>query len=188
MNKYGLIELKHSARIYTWTNNPENPIMAALDKIFCNISFEQKYPLAFVSTKARDTSDHVPLILDLGVKETKKPGLFRFEKLCLEQSDFRDLVAKIWATPCAYTEAIEIWQFKIRLLRKKIKGWAINVNASLKKVKKELLEEFQILDNQSEGRGLNPTERNRLDEISRELEAIWKMEEIKARQTSREEN
>lgn len=89
------------------------------------------------------------------------------------------MVVKTWATPCAFTDAFDIWQFKIRLLRKKIKGCTINVNASLRKLKKELLEEFQNLDNQLQRRGLNLVERNRKDDINRELEAILKMEEIK---------
>jgi hypothetical protein len=33
---FGLIELKNSSRSYTWTNNQEQPIMAAIDKFFCN--------------------------------------------------------------------------------------------------------------------------------------------------------
>jgi hypothetical protein len=146
VNKFGLVELKNSARAFTWTNNQEFPIMVAIDKILCTTSFEQKFPLSFVSTKARAISDHIPLILNLGIREVKKPRLFRFKKWWLEQPDFKELVAKTWATPCAFTDALDVWQFKIRLLRKKAKGWAINVNASLKKFKKELLEEFQNLD------------------------------------------
>ena len=87
--------------------------------------------------------------MNLGIKEVKKPGLFRFEKWWLEQPDFKELVAKTLAIPCAFTDVLDVWQFKIRLLRKKMKGWAISVNASLKKTKKELLE-FQKLDCQSE--------------------------------------
>jgi mannosylglycoprotein endo-beta-mannosidase len=52
INKNGLIELKPSNRTYTWTNNQEQPIMAAIDKFFCSGTFEQKFPLAFVSTKS----------------------------------------------------------------------------------------------------------------------------------------
>lgn len=121
-NMYSLVELKSSARAYTWTNNQDSPIMAALDKILCTTSFEQSFPLAFVSVRARATSDHVPLILNSGVKERKKPSLFRFEKWWLEQADFKDLVKKIWNTPCAFNDALDIWQFKVRLFRKKVKG------------------------------------------------------------------
>lgn len=71
VNKYGLLELKNSSRAYTWTDNQEIPIMAVVDKILCTTSFEQKFTLSFVSVKARATSDHVPLILNLGIKEIK---------------------------------------------------------------------------------------------------------------------
>ena len=45
INKFGLIELKNSSRSFTWTNNQDQPIFAALDKVFCNTVSEQKYPL-----------------------------------------------------------------------------------------------------------------------------------------------
>jgi hypothetical protein len=109
--------------------------MAAIDKIFCTNSFEQRFPLACVSTKARAHSDHVPLILNLNSSERKKSGIFRFEKWWLEQPDFKELVGKVWSTPCAFTDPLDIWQFKIRLLRKKAKGWSWNRNAEIKKTK-----------------------------------------------------
>jgi len=70
-NCHGLVELKNSSRSFTWTNNQEQPIMAAIDKFLCNNSFEQKYPLTFVTSKSRAGSDHVPLVLNLGVDEPK---------------------------------------------------------------------------------------------------------------------
>jgi len=81
INKFGLIELKPSNRSFTWTNNQEQPILAAIDKIFCTTNFELKFPLAFVTTSSRAGSDHVPLLLNLGIEETKKPTIFRFEKM-----------------------------------------------------------------------------------------------------------
>jgi len=135
INKWGLVELKNSSRSYTWTNNQDNPILAALDKIFCTINFEQKFPLAFVTARPRVGSDHVPLILNLGFKAPKKPSLFRFEKWWLEQLGFKELVKQIWNTPCAYEDPLDIWQFKTRLFRKKVKGWTININASIRKHK-----------------------------------------------------
>jgi hypothetical protein len=65
----------------------------------------------------------------------QKRRLFRFEKWSLEQPDFKHLVEKVWNTSCAFDSAIDIWQFKIRLLRKKCNGWARNINADIKKRK-----------------------------------------------------
>jgi len=120
--------------------------MAAIDKFFCTAEFDQKFPLAFVSAKPRVGSDHVPLILNFGIGERKKPNMFRFEKWWLQQPDFKDLVKKVWNTECIFTDPLDICQFKVRLLRKKVKGWAININAEIRKQKQNLLKEFDILD------------------------------------------
>lgn len=96
INKFGLIELKPSSRYFTWTNNQEQPILAAIYKFFCTTNFELKFPLAFVSTSSRASSDHVPLLLNLGIEETKKPSVFRFEKWWLQQAGFRELITKLW--------------------------------------------------------------------------------------------
>jgi hypothetical protein len=57
--------------------------MTTIDKLFCNTVLEQKYPLAYVTTKSRVGRDHVPLIINFGTEE-EKPTLFRFEKWWLE--------------------------------------------------------------------------------------------------------
>jgi hypothetical protein len=36
INKFDLIELKSAGRLYTWGNNQDNLVMAALDRVFCN--------------------------------------------------------------------------------------------------------------------------------------------------------
>lgn len=109
INKFGKIELKPSTRSFTWTNNQEHPILAAIDKIFCTTNFELKFPLAFVTTISRASSDHVPLILNLGIEEVKKPSIFRFEKWWLQQPDFKELINKLWNTPCALTDPLDVW-------------------------------------------------------------------------------
>jgi hypothetical protein len=103
------------------TNNQEQPIMVSIDKLLCNGSFEQQYPLSFVTSKSRAGSDHVPLVINFGIDEPKKQSVFRFEKWWLNHPGFKEFVIKTWNTDCIFTEPIEIWQFKIRLLRKKLK-------------------------------------------------------------------
>jgi hypothetical protein len=56
------------------------------------------------------------------------------------------VVRQVWNTPCIFTDPLDIWQFKIRLLRKKSKGWSLNVNSEIRKQKQELIKEFERLD------------------------------------------
>ena len=81
---------------------------------------------------------------------------------------------------------MDIWQFKIRLLRKKVKGWSWNRNAKIRKLKQQLLKEFEELDIKQEKSILSQQERVRMDIINNDLEALWKLEEIKVRQRSRD--
>jgi len=106
----------------------------------------------------------------------------------VEQPDFKELIAKLWNTPSAFTDPLDICQFKIRLVRKKVKGWALNINAQVRKQKLELLKEYDLLDLKYENFVITEMERNRMKEIVKDLESIWKLEEIKARQRARDRN
>ena len=114
--------------------------------------------------------------------------MFRFEKWWLERDEFQTLVAEVWNTPCHFDNPLDKWQSKLKLLRRKIKGWARNVNGEIKRHKKELLEEFDILDVFSEDNMLNQAEKQRMSEIQNDLNKIWQLEEIKARQRSSEKD
>jgi hypothetical protein len=42
------------------------------------------------------------------------------------------------------------WQFRVRTFRRLVRGWAFNEVANLNKRKKELADEYNILDNKAE--------------------------------------
>lgn len=113
---------------------------------------------------------------------------FKFEKWWLEKDSFRGMVEKAWNTPCASRSNIDIWQFKVRTLRRMVRGWAANEIANLNKTKSVLTEKFSRLDNLAEVRELDADELREFRVVEKELEKIWTLEEIKARQRSRDRN
>ena len=139
-----------------------------------------------VTALPRVGSDHAPMVIDTGVRRVTSPKIFQFEKWWLDQPDFKDLVRNIWNTPVPGKTAMDIWMNKSRLFRKRVKGWSINIEAGIKKRKRELLLEFDILDVFSERNQVNEVDRHRMEEIRNELNSIWSKEETAFWQRSRD--
>jgi hypothetical protein len=128
------------------------------------------------------------MILDTGAFKAPSNKQFRFEKWWLQVDGFDQMVEETWSAPCNCVKAIDRWQFKIRNLRKKLKGWNANLESDQKKKKQHLVAEYDILDIISESQTVSPISKNRMKQISSELTNIWKNEDIKAGQRSRERN
>jgi hypothetical protein len=88
------------------------------------------FPLARIVALPKGISDHNLLLIDTraNVSFGKK---FIFEKWWVERADFIDVVLKAWSTPCPQSDPMEMWQNKIRSLRKMVRGRANNVIVSL---------------------------------------------------------
>jgi hypothetical protein len=81
---------------------------------------------------------------------------------------------------------IDRWQFKMRNLRKKIKGWSCNIDAEMRRTKETMLIELDGLDKATEHQQLNAQELNIRKPLRNKMDKFWRIEEIKARQRSRE--
>jgi hypothetical protein len=117
-----------------------------------------------------------------------KKKQFRFKKWWLQKESFTKVVEKDWSQPCHCKNSIDVWQFRIRTLRRLARGWAANEIASMNKEKSELALEYNNLEKEMESRVLTDLELSRLREVSRKLDNIWALEEIKVRQRSRDIN
>jgi hypothetical protein len=81
--------------------------------------------LAMTSMLPKGVSDHNPPMITYG--ETLREGgggdtIFRFEKWWLEIDGFENLIKGTWSRECALTDPVDRWSFKMRGLRKKIRG------------------------------------------------------------------
>jgi hypothetical protein len=62
------MEIKDPSRSFSWSNNQESPIMAALDRILVSIDWDAKYPLARLIMLPKGVSDHNTLRITFGDK------------------------------------------------------------------------------------------------------------------------
>jgi hypothetical protein len=113
---------------------------------------------------------------------------FRFKKWWMEKEDFKDVVSKAWESECECYDPLDIWQFKVRTFRRLVRGWASNVIAELNRYKQSVAAKYNVLECESDSRVLEADEICRLSFLSRELDNIWSLEEIKMRQRARERN
>ena len=66
IEKFELRELHRGGSKYTWTNKQEVPIQSNIDRVLVSTEWEEKFPLATLTSLTRLGSDHNPLLLHLG--------------------------------------------------------------------------------------------------------------------------
>jgi hypothetical protein len=186
VDMWSLIEIGLTGRTFTWSNNQENRIMSKIDRIFVSTEFEALFPLASARALPRIGSDHTPIVWDSGIGNPPKKSSFKFEKWWLSRPDFKDIVIKAWSVDRKGMNSLDWWQSKVRCFRKLAKGWSANIDAEIRKHKKELMQEYDLLDIKTELHSLCGIESDRLEEILRELNNYWVIEEVKAKQRARD--
>jgi hypothetical protein len=100
--------------------------------------------------------------------------------------DFAEIVQRAWGIECLDVDPVSIWQCKIRNVRKKVKGWSRNREAEIRKNKQDLILELDGLYALAETLGLSDEDADRRKDLSLKLDRIWKLEETKAWQRSRD--
>lgn len=154
IDKWGLIELNASNKKFTWTNNQEVPVLTKIDRVFVNTAWEANFPLVTVKALERPPNDHNPLLIDTGTNMCFGKKRFRFEKWWLEKTSFRNMVVKAWNSMCSFINSMDVWQFKVRTLRRMVRGWAANEVAEQNKSKAIFVDQFKRLESLSELRDL----------------------------------
>jgi hypothetical protein len=139
-----------------------------------------KYPRVNTCALSRALSDHTPLLLDTGMLSQHNSQMFKFELAWLFKDGFYDTVTRVWQSKRRGTNAMEIWQNKIRLLRRYLRGWSKNLNGANKKEKKDVITKVDELDKKVESTMLSPHEvdlrrclKARLIQLLHEEEIKW---------------
>lgn len=149
--------------------------------------WEDIFPLTVVSALNRILSDHAPLLLDSGVCLKKDP-MFRFESCRLTRDGIKDIIQGVWGATPAHLPILEKWQWILRNLRKKLKGWNRNVDVWYRKLKKEISAQINGLDLLAESGPLSYDQRELKKDLDLQLNRLMKQEELKWQQRSKEKD
>jgi hypothetical protein len=133
-----LRELFISGGSFTWSDNQEVPNLEKLDRILVNKEWEALFPTSHVYKIPRAMSDHNPLILFTQQVLRNRMREFRFELSWIKDTDFIVRVQRIWEEHTRDVRFLDKIQFKLKKVKKFIKGWGyIRAGACMQK-KKEI--------------------------------------------------
>jgi hypothetical protein len=107
---------------------------------------------------ARTTSDHTPCMVQIDTS-IPKAQLFRFENYWVDQPSFLDVVSLVWNTEVHATNSATRMAAKLKLLRRLLKRWAIELS-KLKEQIKYCNYVLVVMDKLEENRFLVVQERN----------------------------
>jgi hypothetical protein len=142
-----LREIALSGRQFTWANRRDCPTYEKLDRILSTVEWEHKFPLVTVRALTRSGSDHAPLLLDSGNHaHVGNKAHFSFETSWLKHENFYEIVKAEWEAETRGNSPIAKWQYKIRHLRRFLRGWAKCLSGQYKKEKERLLLLIDELD------------------------------------------
>ena len=124
-----------------------------MDRVLCDVEWDDNYPLTTVCGVGTELSDHVPLFVWSGDLPRLDP-IFKFENAWLIREGIDEIVTETWRTNGIKGSKLDRWQNKIRALRAKLKGWNRNMNAWYRDLKKLILTQLDEIDKTSELFGL----------------------------------
>jgi hypothetical protein len=95
--------------------------------------------------RPRDFSEHNALIFATQYSDQKLRREFRFELTWIRHPEFLERVKEIWEHPTRDSRMLDHVQFKIKKVKKFLKGWDFNLTVDRKKRKQEIGEQISIL-------------------------------------------
>jgi hypothetical protein len=109
VDRNGLLEINLLGRCFTWSDNQENLILSHIDRIFCSVEYDKKFPLVTTKALPRNPSDHVLILWESRQGNNIKKPRFKFENRWLQDEEFASVVEKAWNSHVPGDTAMEKW-------------------------------------------------------------------------------
>jgi hypothetical protein len=118
----GWFELPLSDRLYTWSNQQENPVLVRLNHAFFNTAWNDAFPNSVLSSLPRPVSDHHPLIVS-AASAIPNTSHFRFKNLWLLDPSFLPSSLQCWSLRVPLADAALGIAASIKRFRSAAKAW-----------------------------------------------------------------
>ena len=152
-------EIPLHGRKYTWTSSFSNasPTLVRLDRMFCSLDWEEKFPGCLLQSHASSDSDHCPLIL--GLKDTiASKKRFHFEAFWPSLEGFQEVVKEAWESVQPGLCPLQTLTLKLKATARGLQSWSQRRCGHIRSqlmLAKEIIHQFDIAQ---ESRSLQPNE------------------------------
>jgi exonuclease III len=96
LNSLALQDMPLLGRSFTWSNEQEEPILARLDRVLFNPTWEDLYPISDLAALSTNISDHCPLLMTCSSARARS-FRFRFENFWPKLPGFQEVVQAAWS-------------------------------------------------------------------------------------------
>ncbi|WVZ62402.1 hypothetical protein U9M48_012158 [Paspalum notatum var. saurae] len=93
-----LQDLLLHGRVFTWSNEREQPTLVRLDRVLVSMEWEELHPNSLLQAFSSDASDHSPLVLQTNFGIMRKPR-FHFECFWPKLEGYQDALIGGWRSP-----------------------------------------------------------------------------------------
>ncbi|XP_011624388.1 uncharacterized protein LOC105420856 [Amborella trichopoda] len=167
---------------FIWSNNSiANLATSKLDRFLLALEWQEVFPLAFVKALARLSSDHLPIVLDIG-SLMSGPRPFRFDVSWIDNLEVVELIKKTWLN------SVEVGSMDFQLHKKlisvkyKVIGWKKDNKFNLKGKIDGVLADIKLLDLNAQSYGVltkqmvveRGVKLKELEDLRRSEEIYWK--------------
>jgi len=173
----------------TWDNGriEEAYIAKRIDQFIVHVNIIDKMGMPYSSIENVYISDHRPISLSWKEKGFRNGYPFKFNRLCLEDPDFNEVISKTWKDLSAKNTIPPFMTFRDKLssMRKVVKEWQHKKTQADKLALQEVQKELDSISKVLDANSLPFSMRCHLNELERKKQYLLKHEEVSWRLKSR---
>lgn len=186
MDRNGLEDIRATGLFFTWQNNNYAYfILRKIDRAIVNDSWTTCFPNASPFFQVHATSDHSPIVNELGVIQVQAGKCFKFFNHWTKFPEYLPLVEKLWQNEIQGTTMYKIYA-KFKMLKVALKELQVVKRKELEERSKSVYGKMEEIQGRIDESGLcNPSDLHLLNSLKQEALRIDCLEEEEAKQKSR---
>jgi hypothetical protein len=180
-----LLELDFNGRLFTWSNEQNDPTMSRIDRFLATTEWHDLYPTADLQAFCTLTSDHCPLIMQ-GYSSYDFYKGFRFESFWINIEGFKEVIQQAWTPRVNSTDNILRLHVKMIRTAKALKIWRQKRVGNIKVQMAIIQIVLTLLEKAQESRQLSSDELVFRRQLKIKMLGLAAIQKTRARQHSRQ--